>query len=123
MTKEELRERRAALKKNTDITLSNMELLANESNRVAHLAHNSKEILNNLDAEFERQTGLDKVDVTFLFFATALQVGRWVVINKLNEITTKKINSSRVKDNDSAIRKMDMRVSGLIIKAKTFLHG
>ena len=107
MTKEELRERRAALKKNTDITLSNMELLANESNRVAHLAHNSKEILNNLDAEFERQTGLDKVDVTFLFFATALQVGRWVVINKLNEITTKKINSSRVKDNDSAIRKME----------------
>ena len=107
MSVEELRKKRAQLKANSDITFNNMQVIADESLRVAEVAHNSRKILENLDAEFERQTGLDKTDVKFLFFATALQIGRWVVINKVNQYATEKMNSSRLKDNDSSIKKME----------------
>lgn len=107
MSVEELRKKRALLKTNTDITLENMQIVADESNRVADVAHNSRKILENLDLEFELQTDLNKTDVKFLFFATALQIGRWVLINKINQYATKKMNSSRVKDNDSSIKKIE----------------
>lgn len=36
-------------------------------------------------------------------------MGRWIVINKLNKYMTKKINNSRLKDNDSSIKKMERK--------------
>lgn len=66
-----------------------MQVIADESCALRKW-HITLEILENLDAEFERQTGLDKTDVKFLFFATALQIGRWVVINKVNQYATEK---------------------------------
>lgn len=107
MDNKELRERRVELKRKTDITLNNMKVITDESYRVADVAHNSPTILNNLEEEFEQQTGLDKRDVKFLFFATALQIGRWVVINQINKVVSEKIDSSRVKDNDASIKKME----------------
>ena len=50
MRLEELQERRKQLKKNSDITLNNIQIIADESNRVADLAHNSRQILEDLDA-------------------------------------------------------------------------
>ena len=58
MSLEELRERRKKLKRSTDVTLHNMHSIADESIRVAEVAHNSHQILEDLDAEFESQTGL-----------------------------------------------------------------
>ena len=107
MSVEELREKRSKLKVNTDITLDNMQIISDESLRVAEVAHNSRTLLENLDAEFERQTGLDSRDIKFLFFATALQIGKWIVINQVNKCATEKINSSRMKDNDPSIKKME----------------
>lgn len=71
---EKLQERRKQLKGNSDITLENMQILADESRRVENVAHNSSQILDDLDAEFESQTGLQGNDVKFLFAAVALQV-------------------------------------------------
>ncbi len=107
MSLEDLRGKRIKIKANIDITLENMQIILDESLRVAEVAKNSREILENLDAEFERQTGLDARDVKFLFFATALQIGRWIVINQLNNCATEKINNSRMKDNDPSIKKME----------------
>ena len=107
MSINELRKKRAQLKTNSDITLNNMQVIADESLRVAEVAHNSRQLLEGLDAEFEKQTGLDKTDVKFLFFATALQIGRWVVINKVNQYATEKMNNSRLKDDDPSIKKME----------------
>ncbi|MCR5667426.1 MAG: hypothetical protein K6G05_00040 [Lachnospiraceae bacterium] len=107
MSIDELRRKRAILKNNTDITLNNMQIIADESLRVVEVAHNSREILENLDSEFERLTELDKTDVKFLFFATALQIGRWIVINKINQFASEKIDNSRLKDNDASIKKME----------------
>lgn len=109
MSIDELKKKRAALKANSDITLNNMNIIADESLRVAEVAHESRKIIEDLDAEFEMQTGLDKTDVKFLFFATALQIGRWVVINKINRHVTEKMNSSRLKDDDASIKKMERK--------------
>lgn len=82
----ELGKKRERLKRNSDITLQNMEKIARESLRVADVAHNSREIIENLDQEFESATGLQGNDILFLFAATALQLTRIVVINELTKI-------------------------------------
>lgn len=86
MNLEELRAKRRMLQEASEVTLNNMTLIANESERVAEVAHHSREILDNLDAEFERQTGLNGVDISFLFFATAMQCARIFLMNKLTQI-------------------------------------
>lgn len=83
---EELKEKRALIKNNTDITFNNMKEIAKESERVADVALNSKEILDNLDLEFEEKTGLKGQDIAFLFLATGLQVLRIAIINELTKI-------------------------------------
>lgn len=50
---EELREKREKLKIASDITLNNMQMIADESSMVAQVAHHSGKILKNLDKEFE----------------------------------------------------------------------
>lgn len=82
---EELRRRRKEVSSDSEKTLRNMEYIANESFRVAEVAHNSRKIIDNLDLEFERQTGFNSLDVKFLFFAIALQCVRqyWLSNEKL----------------------------------------
>lgn len=80
-----LQARRMKLKRNSDITLENMETIAGESKRVTEVAHNSRLLLNDLDAEFESQTGLKSKDVKFLFAAVGLQVARIVILNELTK--------------------------------------
>lgn len=82
----ELREKRQRLKDSTDTVLENMQVIADESCRAADVAHNARQELDALDAAFEEQTGLKKTDFAFLFLATALQLGRIILINALTEI-------------------------------------
>lgn len=86
MSLEELQRKRKQIRNNSEITLENMNKITNESYRVADVAHNSREILDSLDKEFESQTGLKGADIAFLFIATALQCGRIFIINNLTKI-------------------------------------
>lgn len=85
MSLEELRKKRKNLNDSYDKVLENMETIANESIRVAKVACNSRQILDDLNRRFEEETGLNGVDITFLFFATALQCIRqyWLSNEKL----------------------------------------
>lgn len=65
----------------TDKTLSNMRKITDESNRVADVAHNSKQILDDLDRTFEEKTKLNGLDITFLFLATAIQCARSYILS------------------------------------------
>lgn len=85
MSIDELRAKRAKLKKKSGITLTNMEKITTESYRVAEVAHNSREIIENLDREFEQKTGLQGSDVKFLFVAIGLQLLRITIINELTK--------------------------------------
>ncbi len=86
MSLEDLRTKRKRLGENSKILLNNMQKIADESNRVADVAHNSRDILEGLDQQFEKQTGLSKSDFKYLFFATALQLLRIICINDLTKI-------------------------------------
>lgn len=94
---EELRKKRQGLDMRRNNTLNKVDSITEESFRVADVAHNSKEILDNLDKEFERQTGLEGIDITFLFFATSLQIARWALLPELGD----KINKdNRISDSE-----------------------
>lgn len=82
MTHDELKERRKLISTETQKTLSNMKIIRTETERVESVAHNAESILDDLDAQFEEKTGLTKIDVTFLFFAVALQVARQYLVTK-----------------------------------------
>jgi hypothetical protein len=58
-----------------------MREIANESLRVADVAHNARQILDDLDAEFEEKTELTGTDITFLFLAIALQCARQYILS------------------------------------------
>ena len=62
-----------------------MHSIADESIRVAEVAHNSHQILEDLDAEFESQSGLKGNDIKFLFAAVGLQLARIVIVNELTK--------------------------------------
>lgn len=72
----ELKRKRENLTSDSYKCLENMDKIIQESCRVADVAANSSKIIGNLELEFERITELDRVDVKFLFFATALQCAR-----------------------------------------------
>lgn len=80
----ELQKRRADLNNRSNITLNNMRSIADESNRVADVAHNAEQILADLNAEFEYKTKLNKTDWGFLFLALALQCVRQYVFSNKN---------------------------------------
>lgn len=108
MSLEELKKKRQHLKNRSDITLNNMKLLANESYRVAEVAHNSKNILKELDKEFESQTGLSGNDVKFLFTAVGLQVARIAILNEL----TKKESAGSKNRNETKLHEFQEKLLG-----------
>ena len=78
--------------------------LALDASRTAEIYQNADKYLDNIDAEFERATGLSKTDISFLLLATALQIGRWVVIGEINGAVSKQIGESRVAHDDQSIK-------------------
>lgn len=84
MTLEELKRKRELIDQKHKTTLSNIDMIIQENYRVAEVAHNAERILDDLDKEFESQTGLNGVDISFLFFAAALQCVRqyWLANDK-----------------------------------------
>ena len=102
MTHNELKERRKLLSSETQKTLSNMKIIKTETERVESVAHNAESILDDLDAQFEEKTGLTKIDVTFLFFAVALQIARQYLVtkfpNRLNDQEAAKIGRASCRE-------------------------
>jgi hypothetical protein len=92
---EDLQSRRSILKAETQKTFNNIDIIKNESLRVADVAHNSKEIFEKLDKDFEYKTGFTKVDVAFLFFAVALQIARQYLLTRF---------PTRLNDQESAAK-------------------
>ena len=83
--KEELKARREKLKENTDIVFDNMDIIGEESLRVAEVAGNSEQIIEDLDRRFEELTALKGADIAFLFLGVALQVAKTVILNVLTK--------------------------------------
>lgn len=107
---EKIRAKRAKLDAVSNKTTRNMKKIVEETKRVEDLARHSKEVLNNLDEEFERRTSLNSTDEKFLFFATALQVTRWLLLGLFNEWADQRLNekiNNRLEHNDKSIRELE----------------
>ena len=86
MSLEDLREKKKKLKENTEKINRNINTIVEENHRVVKVAHDAEYLINDLENEFNRQTGLDGIDTSFLFLATALQLSRIIIINMLTKI-------------------------------------
>lgn len=71
-----VRETKSEIRELTD----ELNLIADESLRVANLAKSSQDIIEDIEKEFLSATKLNKVDVSFLFLAIALQCARQYLI-------------------------------------------
>lgn len=105
MSLEELRRRHAELSSKTEKDLQGMKALAEESQRVGDIAHDSENIIDDIDIRFEQLTSLNNADITFLFFATMLQTLRWVLLPELElprmeELTPSVDKSERLASNE-----------------------
>lgn len=117
----ELQEKRRSLLDNSNITLNNMRRIINESERVSDIACNSRQILDDLDFEFESLTGLSGNDITFLFVAVGLQLIRILIINEITKIE----NAGSSNRNETKLHELQKRIleklnSGEIVKEKPY---
>lgn len=110
-SKEEIEKELEALNKEVDnilarreATIGRMEALRDEAKRVEKVARDAPKILQELKEEFKRQTHLNKTDIKFLFFATALQTLRWILINTFSNFGQSSDQSKRLADNDKSIK-------------------
>jgi len=60
--------------------LKNLNTILAETERVIALFGRAKQVLDDLDAEFEKRTELDALDMKFLFLAVALQCARQYIL-------------------------------------------
>ena len=95
MSLEDLKAKRKRLKENTEKINRNINIIVEENYRVAKVAHDAKYLINDLENEFNRQTGLNGVDISFLFLATALQLSRIIIINMLTKIEKAGIKNTK----------------------------
>jgi hypothetical protein len=70
-----------------------------EAERIANIAGNTHQILDDLDREFERCSGLTKKDVAFLFTAVAMQVARQYLLTAFPERLDDQAAAKKVKGN------------------------
>ncbi len=78
-----------------------------DADKTAAIYHNAETYLEDVDRQFEIATGFNKEDVAFLLLATALQVGRWVVLGEINGALSDKIKESRVAHDDKSIKNIE----------------
>lgn len=96
---EELRKLRLELMAKSEHHIEEMNNIISETERVADVAHNSKQILNEIDARFEEVTGLNETDIAFLCMATMLQTLRWVLLPELKTPNMEEL-STRIDKNE-----------------------
>ena len=99
----ELKRKREKIMNGSKAHLANMNATIEESKRVAQVAKDSKIIFDGLDNEFETRTGLNGVDVAFLFFATSLQCARQYFVSN------DKFRFKEASDGDKFIKKLVLK--------------
>ncbi len=85
----------------------NVDVLADEGQRVVKLASHSYEEIKNIDDKFCRITGLDTCDLKFLAIATALQTARWIIIDWLTDFGARSERDNRSDHDDKTIKRTE----------------
>ena len=78
---------------------SELNKIAIDADRTAKIAKYSSVIIEDIDSKFEKATKLNKTDITFLFFATALQCIRQYIIGTITQRVDDKTAAKNTKGN------------------------
>lgn len=97
MSLKDFQARHTKISQQADIHIEDAESIARESLRVAEVAGNADAILSDLDHQFELCTGLNALDVSILFLATALQIIRQYLLTKFPERVDDQISAKNTK--------------------------
>lgn len=81
MNSADFRNQKKKIINNLDSTISELEKGYHETVRVHNIVKNTGQILDDLDAQFCKQTGLTSTDVAFLFLAIGLQIARQYLLS------------------------------------------
>lgn len=82
MSSQYFRNRRNFIMNDLNDTVSDLQKGSDEATRVREIVGNTRQILDDLDEQFCKRTGLNKVDVAFLFVAIGLQISRQYLLTK-----------------------------------------
>ena len=104
MTKEEMIRRFAEIKNEENQFWNKVDEHRAEEVRTINVLHNSKDILERLDNEFERRTSLSDTDTKILMFATTLQLVRIYLLPKFTENFS---DEDRLDHDDPIIKEME----------------
>lgn len=85
MNSEYFRNQQKRINADVNDTLVSLQKGYHETQRVRKIVENTGEILDDLDEQFSRKTGLTKVDTAFLFTAIGLQIVRQYLVTKFPE--------------------------------------
>ena len=85
MTSADFKKRKVEIDVKLDETINDLERGYNEAVRVRNVVENTHEILEDLDQQFCKKTGLTKTDMVFLFTAIGLQITRQYLVTKFPE--------------------------------------
>ena len=99
--------RKVADRNKVQLATHGMTEMVHDAQRTAAVYRNAESELADIDTRFMEATHLNKTDVSFLMLATALQIGRWVVIGLINSAINEKIENSRGEHNDKSIKDME----------------
>lgn len=80
-----------------DSAKSKINQIGNEYHRVAEISHNAVQVIDDIDRQFEKTVKLNGTDVTFLFFATALQCLRQYLLTPMTERESHEKAAKKVK--------------------------
>lgn len=81
MGSEDFINRRDRILYNLDNTVNSLEQGGKEAGRIREIVENTGQILDDLDEQFCKQTGLTGTDAAFLFLATGLQIARQYLLS------------------------------------------
>ena len=104
MTYEEFLSRRQNIALAENDLKTSIAIHANEEHRIVNVLQSADDILNQLDEMFEKRTSFNKVDTSFLMFATALQLIRIYLLPKFQE---KLLDDERLPHDDQSIKDME----------------
>ncbi|MBP5542760.1 MAG: hypothetical protein ILM98_01685 [Kiritimatiellae bacterium] len=90
---------------------------------MCELAANSRRVVEQIDREFCRLTGLNSTDMVFLAVATAFQTARWVVIDYLTDFGSGADRDGRLDHDDKSIKDGERESTDSMIDKMSDLRG
>lgn len=105
MGSQEFRKRKKNIMNNIEDSIIELKKEKKEVTRVIEVMNNTREILDDLDEQFCKQTGLNELDVSFLFTAIGLQIARQYILTKfpqrLDDQTAAKRTKGHIKEHSN----------------------